>query len=121
MSRTCDPEEILQQLMQNLNLDKTCLKEPTPETTTMIRCFVAQAKISNRIDVVKDLRDIVPAGTSGEFTWSSIQHLVEICRLVYTSHLCLVTGVVASGCRRGGGGGGLMDIIYTQVNSDFTD
>ena len=91
LSRTCDPEEIVHQLMQNLNLDKTCLKEPTPETTRMIRCFAGKAKLSNRIDVVKHLRDIAPAGTSGEFTWSSIQHLVEIGRLIRTSHLCLVT------------------------------
>ena len=94
LSRTCDPEEIVHQLMQNLNLDETCLKEPTPETTRMIRCFAAKAKISNRFDVVMHLRDIVPAGTSGEFTWSSIQHLVEIRRLVYTSHLCIVTSLI---------------------------
>ena len=91
VSRTYDSGEILHQLMQKLNLDKTCLREPTPETTRMIRCFAAKAKTSNRIDVVKHLRAIVPAGTSGEFTWSSIQHLVEIGRLVYMSHLCIVT------------------------------
>ena len=91
VSRTCDPEEILHKLMQNLSLDKTCLKEPTPETTKMIRCFAAKAKISNRIDVVRHLRDIAPAGTSGEFLWSSIHRLVEIGRLVCTLHLCLVT------------------------------
>ena len=74
--RTCDPGEIVHQLMQKLNLDKTCLKEPTPETTKMIRCFAAKAKISNRIDVVRHLRDIAPAGTPGEFLWSSIHRLV---------------------------------------------
>ncbi|XP_044183878.1 uncharacterized protein LOC122964379 [Acropora millepora] len=62
---TCDAGEILHQLMQKLNLDEMCLKEPTPETTRMIRCFALTAKISNRIDVVKHLRGIAPAGTSG--------------------------------------------------------
>ena len=90
-SRSCVPEEILHQLMQQLNLDKPCLKEPTPETTKMIRCFAAKAKFLNRIDVVRHLRDIAPAGTSGEYSWSSIHCLVEFGRLVYTSHLCLVT------------------------------
>ena len=89
VSRTYDAGEILYQLMQKLNLDQTCLKEPTPEATRIIRCFASKAKISNRIDVVKHLRDIAPAGTSGEFTWSSIQHLVEIGSLIYTLHLCL--------------------------------
>ncbi|XP_067018974.1 uncharacterized protein [Acropora muricata] len=65
VSRTCDAGEILHQLMQKLNLDQTCLKEPTLEATRIIRCFAAKAKISNRIDVVKHLRDIAPAGTSG--------------------------------------------------------
>ena len=87
VSRTRDPEEIVHQLMKNLNLDKTCLKELTPETMSMIRCFAAKEKISNWFDVVKHLRDIAPAGTSGEFTWTSIHCSVEINSLVYTSHL----------------------------------
>ncbi|XP_044169489.1 uncharacterized protein LOC114951217 [Acropora millepora] len=64
-SRSCAPEEIVLQWMQNLNLDKTCLEQPTAETTRMMRCFSAEAKISKRSDVVKHLRDIAPAGTTG--------------------------------------------------------
>lgn len=64
-SRSCDSEEIVLQWMKNLNLDKTCLKQPTLETTRMMRCFSAEAKISKRSDVVKHLRDIAPAGTTG--------------------------------------------------------
>lgn len=71
-SRSCDPEEIVLQWMQNLNLDKTCLEQPTLETTRMMRRFAAEAKISERSDVVKHMRDIAPAGTTGEFAWSSI-------------------------------------------------
>ena len=71
--RLCDSEEIVLQWMQNLNLDKTCLEQPTPETTRMMRCFSAEAKmISKSSDVVKHLRDIAPAGTTGEFAWSLI-------------------------------------------------
>ncbi|XP_067018270.1 uncharacterized protein [Acropora muricata] len=64
-SGSCDSEEIVLQWMQNLNLDKTCLEQPTPETTRMMRCFSAKAKILKRSDVVKHLRDIAPAGTTG--------------------------------------------------------
>ncbi|XP_074628662.1 uncharacterized protein LOC141886412 [Acropora palmata] len=64
-SRSCDSEEIVLQWMQNLNLDKTCLEQPIAETTRMMRCFSAEAKISKRSDVVKHLRDTAPAGTTG--------------------------------------------------------
>lgn len=65
LSCSCDPEEILYQLMQNLDLDKTCSEQPTPETFIMIWCLAGKAKMSNTIGV-KYLRDIAPAGTAGE-------------------------------------------------------
>ena len=58
--------------MQNLNFDKRGLEQPTPETKRMMRYFSAEAKISKRSDVVKHLRDIAPAGTTGEFARSLI-------------------------------------------------
>ena len=63
-----DPEEIVLQLKENLHLNETDLKQPTPETARMIRCLAATAKESNRIDVVKHLREITLAGITGEFT-----------------------------------------------------
>ena len=75
VSLPCDPKEIVLQLKENLHLDQTDLEQPTPETTRMIRYLVAKAKDSNRIDVVKHLREITPAGTTGEFAcsvWSSV-------------------------------------------------
>ena len=69
-SPSCDPKEIVLQLKENLHLDQTDLEQPTPETTRMIRCFAATAKDSKRIDVVKHLREITPAGTTGEFASS---------------------------------------------------
>ena len=68
--RSCDPKEIVLQLKENFHLDETDLKNPTPETRRMIRCFAATAKNSKRIDVVKHLREITPAGTTGEFACS---------------------------------------------------
>ena len=69
-SPSCDPKEIVLQLKENLHLNKTDLKQPTPEATRMIRCLAATAKESNRVDVVKHLREITPAETTGEFTCS---------------------------------------------------
>ncbi|XP_044178397.1 uncharacterized protein LOC114949237 isoform X3 [Acropora millepora] len=65
MSPSSDPKEIVLQLKENLHLDQTDLEKPTPETTRMIRCFAETAKNWKRIDVVKHLREITPAGTTG--------------------------------------------------------
>ena len=70
VSPSCDPKEIVLQLKENLRLNKMDLKQPTPEATRTIRCLAAKAKESNRVEVVKHLREITPAGTTGEFTCS---------------------------------------------------
>ena len=67
MSPSCDPKEIVLRLKESLHLDETDLEKPTPETRRMIRCLAETAKDSNRIDVVEHLREITPAGTTGEF------------------------------------------------------
>ena len=80
VSPSCDPKEIVLQLKENLHLNKTDLKQPTPEATRMIRCLAATAKESNRVDVVKHLREITPAGTTGEFTcsvWLSVASFIH--------------------------------------------
>ena len=69
-SPSSDPKEIVLQLKEKLHLDQTDLEKPTPETTRMIRCFAERAKDSKRIDGVKHLREITPAGTTGEFACS---------------------------------------------------
>ena len=68
VSPSCDPKEIVLLLKENFHLDQTDLEKPNPETKRMIRCFAATAKDSKRIDVVKHLREITPAGTTGELT-----------------------------------------------------
>ena len=91
VSPSCDPKEIVLQL--NFHLDQTDLEKPTPETTRMIRCFAKRAKDSNRIDVVKHLREITPAGTTGEFAcniWLSVNscsHQLEPRRMKPGRHL----------------------------------
>ncbi|XP_067049428.1 uncharacterized protein [Acropora muricata] len=64
-SASSDPKEIVLQLKEKLPSDQTDLEKPTPETTRMIRCFAETAKNWKRIDVVKHLREITPAGTTG--------------------------------------------------------
>ena len=70
VSPSSDPKEIVLQLKEKLHLNQTDLEKPTPETKRMIRCFATAAKDLNRIDVVKHLREITPAGTTGEFAYS---------------------------------------------------
>ena len=70
VSPSSDPKEIVLELKENFHLDQTDLENPTPETTRMIRCLAETAKDSKRIDVVKHLREITPAGTTGEFVCS---------------------------------------------------
>ncbi|XP_067026632.1 uncharacterized protein [Acropora muricata] len=65
VSPSCDPKEIVVRLKENLHLIQADLEKPGAETTRMIRCLAATAKDSNRIDVVKHLREIMPAGTTG--------------------------------------------------------
>ena len=52
-------------MTQSLQLDQASLKQPGPETKKVIRCLAEQIKHSHRHDVVKHLREIVPAGTTG--------------------------------------------------------
>ncbi|XP_068689890.1 uncharacterized protein [Montipora foliosa] len=65
VSDSCHPEEIVLQLKESLHLDQMCLEQPNPETKRTIRCLAKRAKDSNRIEVVKHLREITPAGTTG--------------------------------------------------------
>ena len=67
MSRSCDPKEIALQAKESLHLDKKCLEQPNRETKRTIRYLEKRAMDLNRIDVVNFLREITPAGTTGEF------------------------------------------------------
>ena len=64
-SQSCDPEGVVVQLQENLQLNPSALDNPEPETKRWIRCLANAAKSENRKDVVQHLRTITPAGTTG--------------------------------------------------------
>ena len=66
LSQSCDPREVVRQLTESLQLDQDSLKHPEPGTKRWIRCLARKAKHSNRHDVVKHLREVTPAGTTGK-------------------------------------------------------
>ena len=64
-TQLCNPENVVDKLLQNLQLEKESLKQPEPETIKWIRCLARNANNLNRLDVVEHLRQITPAGTTG--------------------------------------------------------
>ena len=66
MPQLCDTKEVLPQLKDLLQLDEASLEQPDPETKRLMRCLANKAKRSNRLDLVRKLREITPAGTTGE-------------------------------------------------------
>ena len=65
LQTTCDAENVVALLPESLKLDEVTLADPGPEETRLIRYFSMEAKSANRHDVVKYLRQITPAGTTG--------------------------------------------------------
>ena len=72
LSASCEPREVVHQLKLSLQWDQASLEDPTPENKRLIRYLATKAKHSNRLDVVKHLREITPAGTAGELQESCI-------------------------------------------------
>ena len=66
MSQSCDSKEIVNQFIESLKLSEASLKMPDDETKKWIRCLAREANLSDRLDVVKSLRTISAAGTTGE-------------------------------------------------------
>ena len=66
LCQSSDAREVVRQLQETLQPDQASLKEPGPETKQLIRCLARTAKDSNRLDVLEHLREITPAGTTGE-------------------------------------------------------
>ena len=66
LSESCDSEQVVCRLKESLQLDTASLKQPDSGTKQLIRCLARKAKCSKRLDVVKQLREITPAGTTGE-------------------------------------------------------
>ena len=55
------------QFREALQLEPASLVTPEPETKSMIRGLALRAKSEKRDDLVRHLREITPAGTTGEF------------------------------------------------------
>ena len=60
-------KDIVIQFQEALQLKPASLAIPEPETKSMIRDLALRAKSEKRDDLVRHLRDITPAGTTGEF------------------------------------------------------
>ena len=65
LQTTCDAEHVIALQPERLKLDEATLADPGPEKTRLIRCLSIEAKNAKRLDVVKHLRQITPAGTTG--------------------------------------------------------
>ena len=66
LSQSCDANEIELQLRETIKVENASLEQPDTETKTLIRCLARKAKESNRLDVFHHLREITPAGCTGE-------------------------------------------------------
>ena len=62
-----DVKDIVIQFQEALKLVPASLTSPEPKTKSMIRCLALRAKSEKRDDLVRHLREITPAGTTGEF------------------------------------------------------
>ena len=63
LSHSCDAQEVVNRLQEDLQLEQSCLEHPEAKTKKIIRCLARKAKCSSRLDVVKRLREVTPAGT----------------------------------------------------------
>jgi len=66
LSNSCDPKDVVLQLREELQVELDSLEHPEPKTKRLIRSLARKAKHSNRLDVVRYLRSVTPAGTTGE-------------------------------------------------------
>ena len=76
-SQASDPKDIVIQFQETLQLDPASLKHPDPETKQWIRCLASKAQWKNRVDVVKCLREITPAGTTGELKLDVMSDILQ--------------------------------------------
>ena len=65
-SKSCGAELVVSKLKETLRLDQASLEQPDSDSKKQIRCFAREASRCNRPDVVEYLREITPAGTTGE-------------------------------------------------------
>ena len=64
--QTSDASAVVAQFQQSLSLENLSLEQPDSETVKKFRYLCLMAKNTRKPDVVKKLREITPAGTTGE-------------------------------------------------------
>ena len=65
-SKSCDATLVVGRLLETVQLDQASLQQPDSDTKKLIRFLGREAMRCNRSDVFKYLREIAPAGTTGE-------------------------------------------------------
>ena len=79
-SKSCDAKQVVHKLQETLEWKQSSLKQPNLEDKKWIRCLAREAKRSDRLDVVKYLREITPAGTTGKCVFCSLPFTPSLCR-----------------------------------------
>lgn len=87
LSRSIDCKDVVQQLKEKLNLDQAALQDPDPNKMKSIRYLARKANIAGRYDVIKELRSLVPAGTTGRFAFKTFPTVQEL-KVTKRSILC---------------------------------
>ena len=70
-SKVYDAKQIVHRLQETLEWNQASLEQPNREAKKWIRSLTREARRSERLDVVKYLREITPAGTTGECVFCS--------------------------------------------------
>ena len=65
-SKSCDAKLVVSRLLETIQLDQAFLQQPDSDTKKLLRCLGREAIRCHRPDVVVYLREITPAGTTGE-------------------------------------------------------
>lgn len=67
LSRNIEAKDVIARLLDILHLEQESLQIPQPGTKRLLRNLARVAKEMNRLDVFEFLREITPAGTTGNF------------------------------------------------------
>ena len=65
-SKSCDAKLVVSRLLETVQLDQASVQQPDSDTKKLLRCLGREAIRCDRRDVVEYLREITPAGTTGE-------------------------------------------------------
>ena len=87
MSPSNDYKDVVQQLKDKFNLDQVVLRDPDPDKMKLTRYLARKANIAGRYDVIKELRSLVPAGTTGRFAFKTFPTVQEL-KVTKRSILC---------------------------------